>query len=412
MSYDQSGPRVRSRHSRGRGTTPLPNNWKDKKWVHSFAQNEPSPLGDLMDMTPGFALRKVLLLIEKQKYQDASQVVNQMGHDTVGSILPDMPITSLILKIPSSLILLESIYSKLFIIKSDNFPIDKLGVESMVFQIVKYLSTTDNSSGGLGQREADIQKSITNILRIVLYVDPDIVKVLQGRADLMDSAMEGIGEHGLVKLGQSVLNMHDALKQELERTITSYKSGIQKLENLSLTHSKPITLEALVHKRSSFNNHQMLMHFTQDQIQDRLFKNKLILNTIESSLNPQLPSLIDNLKERVEHDKNALLAFGRLRREIPTISPDAKVAPIVSQYLKSLKLVLNIMKSLLKEEYPDHMVMQHQGAVSERDSAVLDLDDVFHIGGIDGDGDTSGIGDSETQEDSSSNGEHATRKYR
>ncbi|XP_071827061.1 uncharacterized protein [Apostichopus japonicus] len=404
MSYDNGAPKGRRGRSKGRGAEALPNNWKDKKWVQSFAKDEPSPLGDLMDMSPAFALRKVLLLIEKQKYQDASQVINQMGQDTLSAIITDMPIASLILKIPSSLILLESIYSKLFLLKMDNFPREKMGVEGMVFQIVKYLSTTDTSGGKSGRKESEIYKSVTNILRIVLFVDPEIVKVLQGRVDLMESAMEGIGEHGMVKLGESVLNMHDALKQELDRTIVSYKTAIQKLDQLSLAHNKPITLTVLVNKRSSFNNHQMLMRFTQDAIQERLFKNKTILNTIESSLNPHLPYLISNLKQRVEYDKHALLAFGRLRREIPTISPDAKVAPIVSQYLKSLKSVLDILQSLLKEEYPEHLVVHRKVVAAERDSAVLDLDDVFHVAGHDGDGDTSGLGDSETQEDSSSNG--------
>ena len=278
--------------------------------------------------------------------------------------------------IPDSLVALESLYSKLFILDPENFPTEKLDVEATVFNIVRHLamldSMLDNDSSSFGE---EAMKSITNILRIVLFVKPDIVSVVHARKKMMDNALQGIGEHSLVKVVGSLMNLHDGLKIEFEKTTASYKTAIQQLEQLSLSNPKPVTLKSFSNRSLPSANHQVLMTYTEIEIQDRLFKNKTVLNAVEANLTNQLPHLIQVLKERIENDKNALLAFGKLRREIKAISGEAKVAPVLTQYSRSLKSVLDIFKVLLDEQFPENKA-KGLNLATDQEEQVLRLEEV------------------------------------
>eukprot|EP00057_Strongylocentrotus_purpuratus_P005865 XP_003731897.2 PREDICTED: uncharacterized protein LOC100893723 isoform X1 [Strongylocentrotus purpuratus] len=349
--------------------------WMDSSWVQSFSSQGPSPLGNPQDLNPAFALRKIVLLLEKQKYIDVSQLINQLNNVAIKSILHELPIHVFLENIPDSLVALESLYSKLFVLDPENFPVDKLAIEATVFQIVRHLALADSMlDNGSTQANADLIGSIRNILQIVLFVKPDIVSVVHARKKMMDNALQGIGEHSLVKVAGSLMNLHDGLKIEFEKTTTSYKTAIQQLEQLSLSNHKPVTLKSFANRPLPSANHQVLMTFTEEEIQERLFKNKTVLNAVESNMTNQLPHLIKNLKERIENDKNALLAFGRIRREIKGISGDAKVAPVLSQYSRSLRSVLDVFKVLLEEHYPESKTQDLN--FPDLDDQVLKLEDV------------------------------------
>ncbi|XP_041477697.1 uncharacterized protein LOC121425637 isoform X3 [Lytechinus variegatus] len=369
------GPRQR----RTKRRAPVPNNqsgpWRDSSWVQSFSSQGPSPLGNPQDLNPAFALRKIVLLLEKEKYVDVSQLINQLNNVTIKSVLHELPIHTFIENIPDSLVAVESLYSKLFVLDPESFPVEKLAIEATVFQIVRHLALADSMlDGGSYEANDETNKSIRNILQIVLFVKPDIVSVVHARKKMMDNALQGIGEHSLVKVAGSLMNLHDGLKIEFEKTTASYKTAIQQLEQLSLSNPKPVTLKSFANRSLPSANHQVLMTYTEGEIQERLFKNKTVLNAVESNMTSQLPHLIQNLKERIENDKNALLAFGRLRREIKGIAGDAKVAPVLTQYSKSLRSVLEVFKVLLEEQYPEKKTQNLN--FSDHDDQVLKLEDV------------------------------------
>ncbi|XP_071511376.1 uncharacterized protein [Diadema antillarum] len=349
--------------------------WRDSSWVQSFSSQGPSPLGNPQELNPAFALRKIVLLLEKEKFIDVSQLINQLNNVTIKSIMHEIPMEMFIDNIPQSLVALESLYSKLFILDPENFPVDKLALEATVFQIVRHLALLDSMLDfGTDISNAEVMNSITNVLRIVLFVKPDIVSVVHARKKMMDNALLGIGEHSLVKVAGSLMNLHDGLKIEFEKTMASYKIAVQQLEQLSLSNPKPITLKSFANRSLPSANHQVLMTYTETEIQERLFKNKTVLNAVESNMTNQLPHLIQNLKERIENDKNALLAFGRLRREIKGISADAKVAPAITQYSKSLKAVLDVFAHILNEEFPEK---KGKGLnVPDHEDQVLKLEEV------------------------------------
>ncbi|OXA57094.1 Mitochondria-eating protein [Folsomia candida] len=89
-----------------------------------------------------------------------------------------------------------------------------------------------------------------------------------------------------------------------------------------------------------------------DEIQERLIKNKSILNAVEPTLdNNCLDILLGILQRRVEVDKEALFQFTQLRKETGDghSSEVAIVAPILMRYSRGLKLVLELMRAVGKE---------------------------------------------------------------
>ena len=129
----------------------------------------------------------------------------------------------------------------------------------------------------------------------------------------------------MISMKNQLMSLHDALKDEFENTITQYKTAMDKLGSLNLSKSKPLTSRSFRNKRPSQSNHQQLMKLTRDQIQERLYKNKTILNAVEASLYNRLPKLLQILQDRIEYDKNALLTFGQLQKEITSIPANTKV---------------------------------------------------------------------------------------
>ncbi|XP_038046632.1 uncharacterized protein LOC119720847 [Patiria miniata] len=339
-----------SRPKKGRSKksqVPLPGPWRNSSWVNSFGGKGASPL-KYQEVSPSFILRQLLLLVEKGKFVDASQLVNKISMDSLKDIVMDIPMEMVIERIPQSLIVLESLYSRLFISDADSFPIEQFQVEVMVFHVVRYLSMLESGVGFKHPKPEDAKKSIMNILRIVLNVNPDLIRTLYKRKKLMDTALQGIGEHGLIEVKGSLITLHDALKLEIGRNITAYKGAVNTLEHLNLSKSKSVSLKVNGDKKSG-HNHQALTKLNENQVKNRLFKNKALLNAIESHINTQLPALVSTLKDRIEYDKSALLAFGKLKSEIKTFSSHTKVVPLLAQYSKSLRSVLDMFKELLDE---------------------------------------------------------------
>ena len=80
-----------------------------------------------------------------------------------------------------------------------------------------------------------------------------------------------------------------------------------------------------------------------DEIQERLIKNKTLLNVIEPSLeNPSLEVLLGILQRRIELDKECLFQFNQLkkdRRLLMTSSRNPSVAPAIMRFQKGCQQV-------------------------------------------------------------------------
>ena len=90
-------------------------------------------------------------------------------------------------------------------------------------------------------------------------------------------------------------------------------------------------------------SHQRQLSLRVDEIQERLIKNKTLLNVIEPSLeNPSLEVLLGILQRRIELDKECLFQFNQLkkdRRLLMTSSRNPSVAPAIMRFQKGCQQV-------------------------------------------------------------------------
>lgn len=120
---------------------------------------------------------------------------------------------------------------------------------------------------------------------------------------------KGLGVHGLTAdHTNSLISLHIALKNELQRHIDTYKIAIHKLEELS-----PIT----INQDPAQSSHQRLLAISYNDIQQRLIDNKTLLTILDKPALKQLKTLIENLSERVQNDKEVLFCVGQIKRIDP-----------------------------------------------------------------------------------------------
>lgn len=168
-------------------------------------------------------------------------------------------------------------------------------------------------------------------IQVILITDSSLRKQLLVKKALLDRAVEGMGHHGLVGTSNDALmNLHEALKLEFERVITQYRGAIAKIDELNLTKSVdktvvgavvsnggPVTRSLSQGPAPTFSSHQRLLSLKQEEIQERLNKNRSLLCALEPCFrtNHSLQILLAILQKRIDYDKETLYQFGQLRKE-------------------------------------------------------------------------------------------------
>ena len=90
------------------------NLWQNGVWISSFPEetsNMCSNHGD-QDFSPGFALRRIALLFENRKWEDCAQLIDRLSLITLRTIIPELPVDVIMDIVPSSLPILEALYTK------------------------------------------------------------------------------------------------------------------------------------------------------------------------------------------------------------------------------------------------------------------------------------------------------------
>lgn len=82
----------------------------------------------------------------------------------------------------------------------------------------------------------------------------------------------------------------------------------------------PIT----VNQNPAQSSHQRLLAISYNDIQQRLIDNKTLLTILEKPALKQLATLVENLSQRVESDKEVLLCVGQIKRIDPQLTTDSK----------------------------------------------------------------------------------------
>ena len=100
-------------------------------------------------------------------------------------------------------------------------------------------------------------------------------------------------------------------------------------------------------------SHQRQLSLKAQEIQERLIKNKTLLNVIEPTLeNTSLEVLLGILQQRIELDKECLFQFTQVKKESHLAKTEQSVAPILMRYQRGCQQVSPLYFLFILE--PDH----------------------------------------------------------
>lgn len=116
--------------------------WRNSNWVKGYKEDHFSSM-TICDVSPTVAIKRIIILYEKQQYKEAANFINRLHRTTFKSILEDLPVDMFIEAIPESLPILESLYAKVFLSDGLNFPMKILRPESVIMQITHLFSHRD-----------------------------------------------------------------------------------------------------------------------------------------------------------------------------------------------------------------------------------------------------------------------------
>ena len=162
---------------------------------------------------------------------------------------------------------------------------------------------------------------------------------------------------------EQLMSLHDALKLEFQKVQKSYEEALKKLEGMALVQkdsnggsNKTGTIStASGGKAPIAQSHQRQLSLKSIEIQERLIKNKTLLNVVEPTLeNTSLEVLLGILQQRIELDKECLFQYTQVKKEshIPGDNTKSSIAPILMRYQRGCQqvglLYLLCIKKLLR----------------------------------------------------------------
>ncbi|GIY37936.1 uncharacterized protein CDAR_8131 [Caerostris darwini] len=348
--------------------------WRNSRWVKGYSDSDSTSSMTIVDVSPKVAIKRIILLYENYQYREAANFINRLHTTIFKYILDDLPVDMFIDAIPQSLPILEALFAKVFLSDGLDFPLRLLRPDSVVMQIAKLFAHPD-ISGTMIHKQSPLILSCKKLMKVIVLSDPRVKRQMLSRKHSLEKAVEGLGQHGLVATSdKALMNLHEALKVEFERIIHQYKIAVQKLNELCLTPKQLVTRSISYGPAPTDASHQRQLNLRQNEIQERLIKNKTILNVIEPTLTDHsLELLLKTLRKRVEIDKDIIFQFTQLRKEVKDVNPDAVVAPILMKFSKGCSRVLELMQDLGDEveDYNSTSTSDISGYHSDSDSTIV-----------------------------------------
>ncbi|CAM4782053.1 unnamed protein product [Rotaria magnacalcarata] len=303
------------------------------------------------------ASTRILNYLRTHNYDDCALYMNRLNPSTFRKILiTDLSIDTLLAQLPFSIEIIEVIYSKLFITDPDTFPFQILKPERLISKMISIyasltLSIHDNASSLKSKEQIiddeHILSNFASILRIISYIKPILFKRLLRQKETIDECILHFEQHHSTVTNISTLkrsaslthiNLKETLCEELESTIAGCQQALHKLvtktiiipEASSSTHSTPAlrkktnTMHPSTSAVSSIATAAIIRN-SLDDIQNRLYQHKAILNLIEPYLaRSKLFTIMNNLTSKVSIDKKILLAYSHIKtheKQMPLSEP-------------------------------------------------------------------------------------------
>jgi len=312
----------------------------------------------IADLSPRLALQRLLMLYENGDHREAAAFLRRLSPSTFKALLPIIPADLFIESMPHSLPILEALYSKLFLagdaIWAEQRSTSTLRPEAVVWQMVRFFASQED--GLVGQMRWDFCgpfiSSCKRLLSVLLSAEPRVRRLLTERKKALQRAIEGLGQHGMVgTTDQRLMNLHDALKLEFQKVQQTYRDSLEQLDDLALVVGKVGKGQVSGHGKAPIaQSHQRQLSLKADEVQERLIKNKTLLNVVEPTLeNTSLEVLLGILQQRIELDKECMFQYTQLRKEVRVVDGQTSIAPVLMRYQRGCQQVLELMREVTEE---------------------------------------------------------------
>lgn len=306
-----SGERIRPERVNRRPLHSLTHFDYEELGARPASQNTASAM-TIADLSPKLALQRLLCLYENGEHREAAAFLRRLSPGTFKQLLPQLPTDLFIESMPHSLPILESLYAKLFLagdkIWQETRATSNLRPEAVVWQMVRFFASQED--GLIGQMRWEFCgpfiSSCKRLLSVLLSAEPRVRRILTERKKSLQKAIEGLGQHGMVGTSdEKLMNLHDALKLEFVKVQKSYIEALEQLEALALVNTKAKgngQMSGFGAKAPIAQSHQRQLSLKADEIQERLIKNKTLLNVVEPTLeNTPLEVLLGNCHYLTAH---------------------------------------------------------------------------------------------------------------
>ncbi|KAI8483050.1 hypothetical protein Bbelb_392060 [Branchiostoma belcheri] len=336
-----SGGRVRVKPSKPRANLRIP--WRDSTWLSSSSSTSPpSRQSEIHVLSPGSVLRKVALLYQKRNLDEIVCMLESLSPVTLSTLATELPMDVFMDEFPKTLPILRIFYVKLADL--DVFPISLPDVITFLLHLAVFTSEqhmTYSPAGGqwvlAAHQTKHLHRCCNDIIGVASRVYPDVRNCLRAKKEQVAACLRGLGEHGMVTYEDSLVHLSDCLLMECNRSLTVLKSTVAALDEMKLPEKSHDRKHA-----SSTCGHQRLLSLNVRDIQDRLIRNKSLMNAVDrtAASKSQLAHFVHLLSERIEADKEALRTTTELRKQLHVLKLDDKVGLLLTTLSRGLDIIL------------------------------------------------------------------------
>jgi hypothetical protein len=126
----------------------------------------------LRNIDVDLALNRLNELFFLHRYDECVLFLNRLNHVTIKPLVTKLSIDIFLSRLPYTIEIFEALYSKLFIIDPDTFPIRNLQPERLIDKMISYFSLLADQSKLEPIDGLKILNSFENVIRVISYVQP------------------------------------------------------------------------------------------------------------------------------------------------------------------------------------------------------------------------------------------------
>ncbi|XP_070490336.1 uncharacterized protein [Chironomus tepperi] len=290
-------------------------------------------------LNANLVIRRLTVLCEGRQYVEAAHLINRLSSSALCMVACEMPLDLLAEALPYSSTLLECLFCRLNQLikdssKGSNNSKPNVSTDGIIWHLVKLFGSP---------YEYTLMKKCEKLVLYIGLWKSEMKCELKEKENLMETAIQGLGFHGLTHLTNengNFISLQSAIKSSLQLHIETYKHAINIIdESDSHSNSDPAN-----------SSHQRLLSLKYDDIQKRLICNKTLLTKLEVPSLRQLYELVENLKQRVEKDKEALVCLNHIKKYDKDVNfKECSAAKIMMETMKGCKIVESLMTVPLNE---------------------------------------------------------------